>query len=95
MKKARKTGACLHEKASKFGASKEWKNSEPTSDGASKTQSQKRRVVKMRLKKPAKDSGEWESRIHATGSDLSFCSCERGQVLTWAVGERDMISWSS
>lgn len=49
----------------------------------------------MKLKRLEKDSGEWESRIHETGSGLMLWSCERGQVLPCAVGERETVSWMS
>lgn len=49
----------------------------------------------MKLKKLENDSGEWELRIHETGSGLTFWSSERGQVLPWAVGEWETISWTS
>lgn len=93
MKNVLKTGECLHEMVSRFGAKSEWKYREPTSELASQAHIQKSRVRKMRLKKLEKDSDECESSIHDMGSELSFWSCERGQVvLSWELGERDIIS---
>lgn len=93
MKNVFKTEDCL--KFSRFGTSREWKNKEPISVGASKAHIKKSLVKKMRLKKSEKDSVEWESRIHEIGSGLNFWSCERGHVLSCALGEYDIISWRS
>lgn len=72
IKKVRRTEASFLDAVSRIGASSELKYSEPASLGASQAQSQKRRIVKTRLKKIERDSGVCESMIHAIGSGFSF-----------------------